>query len=297
MLGANDGIISTASLIVGVAAAVATQNDVLIAGVAGLVAGAMSMAAGEYVSVSSQSDTEQADLARERKELSENAEFELDEPRTLYRAFQVTGDSYAAEWAAGAWRKAGISYFKSELPKSQIYQFRVGDAQALPYPDRSFDVAIMALVISFVPDPAKAVAEMVRVVRPSGWVATYMWDVAANRAPHSPCYATMSALGFPVASRPSNASELNIMRSLWEQTGMKSVETRTFEIPVAYSDFDDFWDSNTALAGPVGKAIEKLSPADRERVRSHLREHLPQDGSGRISYQARANAVKGIVPG
>ena len=78
MLGANDGIVSTASLIVGVAAAAATQNDVLIAGIAGLVAGAMSMAAGEYVSVSSQSDTERADLARERKELSENVEAELD---------------------------------------------------------------------------------------------------------------------------------------------------------------------------------------------------------------------------
>ncbi len=83
MLGANDGIISTASLIVGVAAA-AKQSDVLIAGVAGLVAGAMSMAAGEYVSVSSQSDTEQADLARERKEQGENPEFELDELAAIY---------------------------------------------------------------------------------------------------------------------------------------------------------------------------------------------------------------------
>src|SRR5258708_1328194 len=84
VLGANDGIISTASLIVGVAAAAATQNDVLIAGVAGLVAGAMSMAAGEYVSVSSQSDSEQADLSRESRELSENAEFELDELAEIY---------------------------------------------------------------------------------------------------------------------------------------------------------------------------------------------------------------------
>ncbi len=84
MLGANDGIISTASLIVGVAAAAATRNDVLIAGVAGLVAGAMSMSAGEYVSVSSQSDTEQADLARERKELSENPKGELDELTEIY---------------------------------------------------------------------------------------------------------------------------------------------------------------------------------------------------------------------
>ena len=84
VLGANDGILSTASLIVGVAAASATQNEVLIAGVAGLVAGAMSMAAGEYVSVSSQSDSERADLARERKELSEGPEFELDELTEIY---------------------------------------------------------------------------------------------------------------------------------------------------------------------------------------------------------------------
>ena len=84
VLGANDGIVSTASLIVGVAAAAATRNDVLIAGVAGLVAGAMSMAAGEYVSVSSQSDTEQADLAREQKELSENIGFEREELARIY---------------------------------------------------------------------------------------------------------------------------------------------------------------------------------------------------------------------
>ena len=84
VLGANDGILSTASLIVGVAAASATQNEVLIAGVAGLVAGAMSMASGEYVSVSSQSDSEKADLARERRELNENPEYELDELTEIY---------------------------------------------------------------------------------------------------------------------------------------------------------------------------------------------------------------------
>jgi VIT1/CCC1 family predicted Fe2+/Mn2+ transporter len=84
VLGANDGILSTASLIVGVAAAAATQNNVLIAAVAGLVAGAMSMAAGEYVSVSSQSDSEKADLARERKELRENPGFELEELAGIY---------------------------------------------------------------------------------------------------------------------------------------------------------------------------------------------------------------------
>ncbi len=84
VLGANDGILSTASLIVGVASAATTQNNVLIAGVAGLVAGAMSMAAGEYVSVSSQSDTEQADIMRESIELKADPEHELDELAEIY---------------------------------------------------------------------------------------------------------------------------------------------------------------------------------------------------------------------
>ena len=84
VLGANDGIVSTASLIVGVAAAATTPNDVLIAGVAGLVAGAMSMAAGEYVSVSSQADTEKADLTREGAELAASPEFERDELTEIY---------------------------------------------------------------------------------------------------------------------------------------------------------------------------------------------------------------------
>jgi VIT1/CCC1 family predicted Fe2+/Mn2+ transporter len=84
VLGANDGIISTASLILGVAAAAASKGDILLAGIAGLVAGAMSMAAGEYVSVSSQSDTEQADLEREKRELLEDPEFEKEELARIY---------------------------------------------------------------------------------------------------------------------------------------------------------------------------------------------------------------------
>jgi len=84
VLGANDGIVSTASLIVGVAAAETNRSNVLVAGVAGLVAGAMSMAAGEYVSVSSQADTENADLTRERGELSASPETELNELQGIY---------------------------------------------------------------------------------------------------------------------------------------------------------------------------------------------------------------------
>ena len=90
VLGANDGLISTASLVVGVAASGAERGAVLVAGVAGLVAGAMSMAAGEYVSVSSQADTEQADLARERRELSDDPDIEHAELAGIYVARGLT---------------------------------------------------------------------------------------------------------------------------------------------------------------------------------------------------------------
>ena len=96
VLGANDGIISTASLMVGVASASASFNEVIVAGVAGLVAGAMSMAAGEYVSVSSQSDTEQADLERERAELASQPEFELEELAKIYEDRGVDRDTALA---------------------------------------------------------------------------------------------------------------------------------------------------------------------------------------------------------
>lgn len=92
VLGANDGLISTSSLIVGVAAATAGPHEVLVAGVAGLVAGAMSMAAGEYVSVSSQADTEEADMARERRELAAQPEAELAELAAIYEQRGVAPD-------------------------------------------------------------------------------------------------------------------------------------------------------------------------------------------------------------
>ena len=100
MLGANDGIVSTASLIIGVAAAGAAQEQVMIAGLAGLVAGAMSMAAGEYVSVSSQADTEKADLELEKKSLEENPEMEHEELAEIYRERGL--DAALAKEVAGA---------------------------------------------------------------------------------------------------------------------------------------------------------------------------------------------------
>jgi VIT1/CCC1 family predicted Fe2+/Mn2+ transporter len=144
VLGANDGIVSTASLIVGVAAANAAASNVLVAGVAGLVAGAMSMAAGEYVSVSSQSDTEQADLAREKGELATQPDFERQELADLYvkRGLEPTlalqvADQLMAKDALGAHARdeLGISEVTTARPiqaaLTSAAAFSVGAAMPL----------------------------------------------------------------------------------------------------------------------------------------------------------------------
>ena len=120
VLGANDGIISTASFILGVASAAASRNDVLLTGIAGLVAGAMSMAAGEYVSVSSQSDTENADIARERRELIDNPEFEKEELAQIYVARGVEA-GLARQVAQQLMAKDALSaHARDELGISEI---------------------------------------------------------------------------------------------------------------------------------------------------------------------------------
>jgi len=179
---------------------------------------------------------------------------------------------------------------------TRMAEFRRGDAQALPFEQDSFDSAVMALVISFVPDAQKAVDEMARVVRPGGLVSTYVWDLLGGGVPLKPLYAAFASLGFGEPARPSAAaSKLEAMRELWEKAGLREIETREITVPVRFDDFDDFWESNTAPIGPPGKLLKAMSDGDRDALRRHLRESLPIDADGRISYEARANAVKGRV--
>jgi len=124
VLGANDGIVSTASLVVGVAAANVTRGNVLIAGMAGLVAGAMSMAAGEYVSVSSQADTESADLTRERRELESDEPFERQELANIY-VRRGLAPSLAEQVAAQLMAHDALgSHARDELGLSEIHTAR-----------------------------------------------------------------------------------------------------------------------------------------------------------------------------
>jgi SAM-dependent methyltransferase len=175
-----------------------------------------------------------------------------------------------------------------------VAEFRVGDAQQLPFEDGSFDVAIMALVIAFLADPAKAVAEMERVVRPDGWVAAYMWDVAIGGSPVGPPTAVLRSMGVTPPAPPNpQASGLEAMRNLWQAAGLQSVETRVIRIPVEFADFDDLWNSIDLPAGPLGMFLGKMSADAKEQFRTRLREQLPPAADGRITYEAIANAVKG----
>jgi VIT1/CCC1 family predicted Fe2+/Mn2+ transporter len=159
VLGANDGIISTASLIVGVAAATATQNEVLLAGVAGLVAGAMSMAAGEYVSVSSQSDTERADLARERAELSENPAFETNELTEIYVQRGVD-QALARQVAEQLMAKDAITaHARDELGISEISTAR--PVQAALASAATFSVGAAMPLLMVLVSPATALVPVV----------------------------------------------------------------------------------------------------------------------------------------
>jgi len=186
--------------------------------------------------------------------------------------------------------------FARTRPGAKMAKFEVGDAQELSFGDGTFDVAIMALVLAFLLDPVKAVAEMARVVRSGGWVASYMWDIENGGAPTNPVYAAIESLDLTRPVRPNPAaSRLEDMRGFWEMAGLEAIETRVIRISVRFANFDDFWDSSTVPVGPQGKVIAGMSSDAREQLRARLRESLPAASDGQIVYGSFANAVRGRV--
>ena len=186
--------------------------------------------------------------------------------------------------------------FARSRPASRLAKFTQGDAMALPYPKANFDIATMALVIFFVPDPAKGVAEMARVLRPGGLAAAYAWDMHGGGFPWKLVQDEISALGHNVAYPPSvDASRIGVMRELWGNAGFTGVETRDITVRRTFDSVDEFVSIglNTPSIGPVVKAMPS---DDVESLKTRLRARLQPDGQGRVTLSGRANAVKGRLP-
>jgi len=186
--------------------------------------------------------------------------------------------------------------FARTRPASRLAKFQQGDAMALPFADGGFDAAVMALVLVFVPDPAKGVSEMVRVVVPGGQVVTYMWDMLGGGFPLDAIHSEVQAMGI-AATRPPRmeASRMEALRDLWVGAGLEDIQTREITVQRTFADFDDFWTTN--LKSPaLGPTIAAMKPEDVETLMSRVRARLKVDADGRITCGARAHAIRGRRP-
>jgi SAM-dependent methyltransferase len=180
-------------------------------------------------------------------------------------------------------------------------KFQVGDAKALPVADGYFDVAVSGLVLNFVPDPARAAAEMHRSVRAGGTVAAYVWDYADGMQLLRRFWDAAVALDpdasdldegrrFPLCRREALRSLLN------DVVGLEQTEVRAIDVPTVFKNFDDYWSPFLGGQGPAPGYRVSLSDDRRARLRNQLQATLPVASDGTIHLKARAFAVRGVKP-
>lgn len=191
-----------------------------------------------------------------------------------------------------------LDYARGRVDDDRI-GFRIGSAEKLPVDDSEFDAAIAGLVLNFVPETARAVAEMMRAVRPGGAVAAYVWDYAGEMQMMRHFWNAAVALDpaaleldegrrFPIA-RPEALSELFVA------AGLAGVETRAIDVPTHFKDFDDYWSPFLGGQAPAPGYCMSLSEDRRAALRERIRAGLPVADDGGIHLIARAWAVRGAV--
>jgi SAM-dependent methyltransferase len=176
-------------------------------------------------------------------------------------------------------------------------RFDVGDAQALPVEPHAVDAAVSGLVLNFVPEPARAVAELARVVRPGGVVGAYVWDYAGKMELMRHFWDAAVALD-PAAAALDEGRRFPIcqagpLTTLFTQAGLRDVAVRTIDVPTRFRDFDDYWSPFLGGQGPAPGYAMSLGEARRAALRDHIRAGLPVGSDGAIQLVARAWAVKG----
>jgi len=190
-----------------------------------------------------------------------------------------------------------LAFARARFAAGTPASFVVGDAEHLPWPDDAFDAAVMALVIFFVPDPAKGVAEMARVVRPGGSVSAYAWDIFGGGFPFAALQDEMAAMGMAQVWPPSSdASRMDVLRALWAGAGLVDVRSREIAVERTFDDFESFW--AIARTGPRLLPVLSAMPGDQAaELKARVQARLGADAEGRVRCSAKANAVEGRVPG
>ena len=179
-------------------------------------------------------------------------------------------------------------------------EFAEADATTLPDAAHAFDAAVSGLVLNFVPEPARAVAEMRRVVRPGGTVAAYVWDYAGEMQLIRTFWDAAVELD-PAAAALDEGRRFAMcgaesLRALWRAAGLAGVEVRAIDVPTRFADFDDYWQPFLGGQGPAPGYAVSLDDARREALRERIRGRLPIAADGSITLNARAWAVRGTVP-
>lgn len=174
-------------------------------------------------------------------------------------------------------------------------KFLKADAMSLPFSNNSFDAAVMPLVIFFVPNPSVGVSEMARVVSPGGIVTAYGWDILGGGFPYETLQAEMRAMGVTVPLPPNpGASQMETLRSLWSGAGLENVETTQIHVERTFDSFEDYW-STIQLGPSIRPKLAVMKSDEIAELKNRMHRRLATDSKGRITYNARANAVKGRV--
>ncbi|WP_367322812.1 class I SAM-dependent methyltransferase [Streptomyces sp. HUAS ZL42] len=179
-------------------------------------------------------------------------------------------------------------------------RFIVANALSLPVRDDAFDVTVSGLTLNFLPEPAAAVREMARAVRPGGLVAAYVWDYAEGmdllrRFWDAAVEADPSAAALHEGRRFA-AWRPQALHTEWTGAGLVDVAVDALEVPTVFADFNDLWEPFLTGQGPAPGYVTTLTPPARARLRDTLRAAVPGDADGSIALAARAWAVRGRKP-
>jgi SAM-dependent methyltransferase len=187
---------------------------------------------------------------------------------------------------------AQVEFARRRLPQADI---RVADSMDLPFREGEFDVVASALVLHFIPDRAKAFAEMKRVTRREGMVAGYTWERSpvSDFAPYAPMLEGLKSIGVePMRSPTVPEQRLDGLRATAEAASLRELALTQIEVRQRFRDFDEYWDVQTLPVSPVGRTVAGLSDEQRVRLRETMRAALPIAEDGSITYPARAVAFK-----